>query len=133
MARGAVGRMDLFKRYDSEHFVERSQSLEHAIERVLLHEFHAVVSREAADFVIAAAGANGAADGIVEHQHFVNSDAPSVAGKVAGIAAVGKILRARWLLNPSLNKSRGIFRAHRCFHVTCAEAANQTLRDDAAH
>src|ERR1700731_1250895 len=75
----AMGGMNLFEWNYALHLIECRLSLAHPIQGEFLHELHAVVSRQAANIIVTAARANCSADGVVEDQHFVDSDAAFVA------------------------------------------------------
>src|SRR4029077_13142370 len=83
--------------------------------------------------IVAVARADRSADGVVEHKHFIDPDAAFVTGEIAGIAAIGKMLRARRILNSRLQQPGSTFGAHGDFRMASAEAANQPLRDNATY
>jgi hypothetical protein len=80
------------------------------LEGVLLHQLHAILPREPADFIAVPAFANGGADGFVQREHFVNSDAALEAGEVANFATVGRVVERRKVRDSGLHQLRSVFR-----------------------
>src|SRR6185437_15887101 len=83
LARCAMARVQFFKRNHAQYLIQRREPLAQSLERIFLHQLHAVLPRRGANLVVAAAGANRCADRLVEHQYFVNSYAPLITGQIA--------------------------------------------------
>jgi hypothetical protein len=71
---------------------EKRAAFEHVVQRVFMHQTHAISAGNGAHAVICAAFTHQAADGIIEDEQFVDSDAAFVAGHVAFRAAHGQFL-----------------------------------------
>src|SRR5712672_1955911 len=100
---------------------------------IFVHEVHTAGAGDGANAICASRIANGTADGLIEGEHFVDTDASFIASEVAVVATVGYEANARRDTNSSLEELRGVFRGHRDLFAAGAKSAEETLGDDTGH